>query len=87
MAMVERVIAEALAERLGTDCDRDPYPVLLAAAATGVIRATMTFWASSGGVVALDQLTDLAFQALADGLPERCALRRITETSGRKEDC
>jgi len=87
MAMVERVIAEALAERLGTDCDRDPYPVLLAAAATGVIRATMTFWASSGGVVALDQLSDLAFQALADGLPERCALRRITETSGRKEDC
>jgi hypothetical protein len=47
----------------------------------------MSFWSSSGGVVALDQLTDLAFQALADGLPERCALRRITETSGRKEDC
>ena len=87
MAMVERVIAEALAERLRTDCNRDPYPVLLATVATGVIRATMTFWASSGGVVALDELTDLAWQALAGGLPEQCPLRRATKKSGRKEDC
>ena len=27
----------------------------------------------------LDQLVDLAFRALADGLPERCALRQVTE--------
>ena len=33
MAMVERAIAEGLAERLGTDPDRDPYPGLLAAMA------------------------------------------------------
>ena len=36
MAMVERAIAEGLAERLGTDPDRDPYPGLLAAMAAGV---------------------------------------------------
>ena len=31
MAMTERAIAEGIAERLGTDPERDPYPGLLAA--------------------------------------------------------
>jgi AcrR family transcriptional regulator len=81
MATVECVVADALAERLGTDPERDPYPVLLAAAGTAVMRATVVFWASSGGAVPLDHLTDVAWQALAAGLPERCALRHITETT------
>jgi AcrR family transcriptional regulator len=74
MATVERGIAEALAERLGTDLERDPYPGLLAATATGVFRASMTFWARAGGTVRLDQLIDQAFRALAEGLPDHCAL-------------
>jgi AcrR family transcriptional regulator len=78
MTMIERTITEGLAERLGTDPDQDPYPGLLCAAATGVFRASMTFWASSGGAVALEQLVDLSFRALADGLPERCELRHVT---------
>lgn len=78
MAMVERVITEALAQRLDTDSDRDPYPALLAAASTGVMRATMGFWADASGALALDQLTDLACQALAAGLPEDCALRDLS---------
>jgi AcrR family transcriptional regulator len=79
LAMVERVVTDALAERLGADPEHDPYPVLLAGAAVGVMRATMTFWASSGGAMALDQLTDAAYQALADGLPEHGGLRRLIE--------
>jgi AcrR family transcriptional regulator len=93
-AMVERVVADALAERLGADPEHDPYPVLLAGAAVGVMRATMTFWASSGGAMALDQLTDAAYQALADGLPEHGGLRRLIEAAAspgsaqqRKDDC
>jgi AcrR family transcriptional regulator len=78
MAMVERAIAEGLAERLGTDPDRDPYPSLLAATAAGVFRASISFWAGSGGTVPLEHLIDQAFGALADGLPERCELRNIT---------
>lgn len=78
MAMTERAITEGLAERLGTDPERDPYPGLLAATASGVFRASMQFWAGSGGTVPLGQLIDLAFRALADGLPERSALRQIT---------
>jgi AcrR family transcriptional regulator len=78
MAMVERAIAEGLAERLGTDPDRDPYPGLLAATAAGVFRASISFWAGSGGTVPLEHLIDQAFRALADGLPERRDLRNIT---------
>jgi AcrR family transcriptional regulator len=81
MATIECIFAEALAERLGTDPARDPYPLLLATAAMGVMRAAMSFWASSGGAVPLDQLVDSAAQALADGLPENCALRDIAATA------
>ncbi|HLH58779.1 MAG TPA: TetR family transcriptional regulator [Streptosporangiaceae bacterium] len=77
MAMIERSIADALAERLGTDPERDPYPVLLAATATGVFRSSMTFWSGSGGTVPLEQLVDMSFRAVADGLPEHCALRLV----------
>jgi AcrR family transcriptional regulator len=82
MTTVERIVAEALAERLRPDPQRDPYPALLAAAASAVMRATTTFWANSGGAVPLDQLTDVAWQALASGLPENCALRHVTERAG-----
>lgn len=79
MAAVERTIAEAIAERLGTDLELDPYPGLLAATATGVFRSSMTFWAACGSQVPLHHLVDLAFRALADGLSERCDLRRVLE--------
>ena len=78
MAMTERAIAEGIAERLGTDPERDPYPSLLAATAAGVFRASISFWAGTGGTVPLEHLIDQAFRALADGLPERCELRNIT---------
>jgi AcrR family transcriptional regulator len=81
MAKSESAVAEALAERLGTDPERDPYPMLLAAAGTGVMRAAFSFWGRSGGSVPLDQLVDAAFQALARGLPENCELRGIAETT------
>ena len=83
MAMVERAIAEGLAERLGTDPERDPYPSLLAVTAAGVFRASLSFWAGSGGTVPLEHLIDQAFRALADGLPERRELRNIT---GKKDN-
>jgi AcrR family transcriptional regulator len=79
MAQVESGFAEALAERLGTDPDRDPYPLLLASVASSVLRATISFWATAGGGVPLEQLTDAAYQALADGLPESCALRDLAQ--------
>jgi AcrR family transcriptional regulator len=87
MAMIERTITEALAQRLGTSPERDPYPGLLAAVATGMFRSSMAFWAGSGGTVPLENLLDLAFRSLAEGLPERSDLRHVTgDVTDRKED-
>lgn len=86
MASIEGAMAEAVAERLGTDPACDPYPALLAGIAGAVIRATTVYWASSGGAEPLDLLTDRAFQALADGLPEHCSLRPVTGTAAPGKD-
>jgi AcrR family transcriptional regulator len=80
MAAIEASLAEAIAQRLGTDVERDPYPGLLAAMATGVFRSSMSFWAASGGTVPLDRLVDLAFAALASGLAENSDLRYVMAT-------
>jgi AcrR family transcriptional regulator len=85
MAKVERALTEGIAERLGADPERDPYPGLLAAVVAGVFRFSLTFWAASGSTVPPGQVVDLAFQALADGLPERCALRDVTTNENRKD--
>jgi AcrR family transcriptional regulator len=87
MANFERTITEALAQRLGTDPDRDPYPGLLCAVATGVFRNSMASWAGSGGTVPLERFIDLSFRALMAGLPEDCELRQVTgNTTDRKDD-
>jgi AcrR family transcriptional regulator len=81
MSMIECTVAEALAERLGTDVVRDPYPLLLASAAMGVMRAAFAFWGSSGGVLTLSDFVDAAFRSLAQGLPEDCDLRTMATAS------
>jgi AcrR family transcriptional regulator len=81
MAAIERSLAEAIAQRLGTTLERDPYPGLLASIATGVFRSSMSFWASSGGTVPLEHLVDRAFVALASGLPETSDLRHVTDNT------
>lgn len=86
MEAIERTIAGALAERLGTDLERDPYPSLLAVLASGMFRNSLGYWASSGGSVPLEQLIDLAFQALVDGFPQTTPLRHaLSGGTDRKE--
>jgi AcrR family transcriptional regulator len=70
MSELEHAVVTGLAERLGTDPKVDPYPVLLASAAIGLVRAVISIWANLGDAVALDSLADSAFQALAKGLPQ-----------------
>jgi AcrR family transcriptional regulator len=81
MASMEAVIAAALAERLGTDPERDPYPLLLAGTGLAVLRTALSSWARAGGAVPLDQLTSAACQALASGLPEDHTLRDAATTA------
>jgi AcrR family transcriptional regulator len=81
MSMIEWAVAEGLAERLGTDARIDPYPLVLAGAALGVLRAAFAFWGCSGGAAPLAGLVDAACAALAQGLPEDSELRAIAGTS------
>ncbi len=60
--------------------------MLLAAVVAGVFRFSLSFWAASGGTVPPGQVVDLAFRALADGLPERCALRDVITNENRRDD-
>ncbi len=41
---IERPLAEAIAERTGTDAARDLYPVVLAAALTSAVRVAIEHW-------------------------------------------
>jgi AcrR family transcriptional regulator len=75
MVLIERAVAEGLAERLGVDPERDPYPAMLAAVGVATIRSGVIFWSNSGGALPLDQYVDLAFRAFKDGLPEDSDLR------------
>ena len=84
MAAMERALAEGLAERLGTDKDRDPYPALLASSAVGVLKVASFFWANLGGKVPVEDLVGAGLQAMSDGLPEQCRLRRIVSEGFEK---
>ncbi len=86
MALVERAATEGLAQRLGADPDQDPYPALLAAMGASAFRSCISFWAGSGGAVPLTQLIDLAFGALAAGLPENCDLRHVISDAAARKD-
>ncbi|HWG02182.1 MAG TPA: TetR family transcriptional regulator [Trebonia sp.] len=77
MAQLERTVAEALAQRLRADAERDPYPGMLAAVAVAMVRSGVIFWSNSGGAMALELYVDRAFGALKDGLPEDSQLRHV----------
>lgn len=68
MAEVERRLTEVLAERMGTDPYRDPYPALVTATALAAARVAALYWSANGGVESLSRLTRLAVEALAQGL-------------------
>ncbi len=67
----EREIASVVAERTGTDAERDLYPRLVAGALMAVNHVVMqTFQARGGRAVAIDQLLDEALDLLLSGLRE-----------------
>lgn len=84
MASMERTLAEGLAERLGTDIERDPYPLLLAGCAAAASKIASFFWAHLGGRVPIEKLVEASFQAISEGLPEQCGLRGIVSEFSEK---
>ncbi|MDT8911839.1 TetR family transcriptional regulator [Amycolatopsis sp. PS_44_ISF1] len=67
-AATEAALAEAVAERTGTDSSTDLYPVLVAIAAGGAIRATMQQWVRADPPGLFSTLLREAFAAVAGGL-------------------
>lgn len=85
----ERNLVEALAERTGTNPDRDLYPALLAAVAIAAFRVAMTHWRSSEGARSAPHLVELALTQLLAGLPPpetTPPASRAVRISGRATD-
>lgn len=66
-AEVERRLAEEIARRTGRDVDRDPFPALVVAAATGALKVGIAVWQERGRTDPLADIIDEAFAQLAAG--------------------
>jgi AcrR family transcriptional regulator len=76
-AELERVLVEAISERLELDPERDLYPALLVSASIGAVRVATLRWQT--GERGLEELVGEAFAGLAGGLlepPQRPQPRR-----------
>ncbi|GII29228.1 acyl-CoA-like ligand-binding transcription factor [Planotetraspora mira] len=68
-ALAEAGIAAAVAERTGTDVNRDLYPNLVAAAVTAAVNVTMQHWLRTDPPVEMQRLLSEALAQFAAGLP------------------
>jgi AcrR family transcriptional regulator len=66
--IAEQELAAAIAERTGTDADRDLYPVLVAAAVGAVVQAATSRWLRADPPVPIGRLVREALDLLATGL-------------------
>lgn len=77
---IEHSVTEGLAERLGVDAERDPYPYLLATCAIAAVKTAIFLWGSGGGGVPLATLTRSALRSIGKGLDRGCEpLRNVFE--------
>jgi AcrR family transcriptional regulator len=66
---VERALAEAIAERIGADPERDLYPRLMAGAVSSVVRVAINHWLESDPTAAFVPTLTYALGRLEAGLP------------------
>jgi AcrR family transcriptional regulator len=78
MLATEAPLAQAIADRTGTDATRDLYPALAAAAAVSALRAATGFWISASGTP--PPLRDLLAQAIAETVPPAPSRPHVKET-------
>jgi hypothetical protein len=69
---IVRSLVQAVAERLGTDPETDPYPAIVVNAAVAVGRVALHRWckqeAQGAGVPTLQSFMDEAFDLMEEGL-------------------
>jgi hypothetical protein len=70
MAELERMLAEALAERSGVDLDRDYRPFVIAAAVCSAMRVAIDRWGATGGAGNLTERVARALDLLDGGLDQ-----------------
>ncbi len=80
---LERILVEAISERLGLDPERDLYPALLVSASIGAVRVATLRWRTSEG--GLGELLAEAFTSLAGGLAKPPAPSRGRHRRGGGE--
>lgn len=68
-ALAEAELAAAIAERTGTDVNRDLYPNLVAAAVMAASNVAMQHWLRADAPVPMDRLLTEALAQFAAGLP------------------
>ncbi len=67
---IEDHLVAAIADRTGTDPERDLYPTLVAAATTGAVKAAMRIWTTRRSTLPLAALIAEALDRLGQGLPQ-----------------
>lgn len=67
-AQVQAMWATEIAQRTGTNPERDLYPRLAAAALMGAVRAALDHWLDADPPIPLAAVVSQALQQLADGL-------------------
>lgn len=65
---MEQHLVRALAARLGTDPDRDPYPAVVVSAVVAALRTTIHWWHEHGPDRSFPELLRESFDVLAAGL-------------------
>jgi len=70
-AAAEKEFAVAVAERTGTDAERDLYPKLVAAAVQAALRVATDQWLHADPPTPIKPLLREALRLLAAGLPTR----------------
>ncbi|MGB9484354.1 MAG: hypothetical protein WCB86_10730, partial [Candidatus Dormiibacterota bacterium] len=78
-AAQERSLVEAVAERTGTDPDRDLYPMLVAAVAIAAFRVALTQWRNRKGERSLPHLVKAAMTQVQVGLPAPATATRTAK--------
>src|SRR6266508_1009639 len=69
LASTERLLAEAIAERTGTDVERDLFPRVLAAAASGAARTALMYWLELGAATTFAPVLQQAIEQVVLGAP------------------
>lgn len=67
---IEDHLVAAIADRTGTDPERDLYPTLVAAAASGAVKAAMRIWSTRRSTLPLTELIAQTLDRLGRGLPQ-----------------